>query len=71
MPEPLTLREYVEYRLNELCREVKRLHDAVDSLNVTRAELAGKASQSSVIVAYVISVVSLIIAVLNLLGRSP
>jgi len=71
MPDTFTLREYVEYRLDELCAEVKQLRCAVDSLNTTRAELAGKASQSSVLIAYIVSGVSLIIAVINLLGRSP
>jgi len=71
MTEPVTLREHIEYRLNCLQEEVAGLHKAIDSLNATRAELAGKADRTSVLIAYVISGVSLILAVLNMIGRNP
>ena len=66
MPE-ITFREYVDYRLNAVCGEVKKLHDAVDSLNTTRSELAGKANQSSVWLAYLMSLAGLLLGIIGLL----
>ena len=68
MPEPVTLREYIELQLAEICKKLDRLQVDVDSLKLTRAELAGKASQSSVVIAYVIAILSLAVSALKLLG---
>ena len=67
MPE-IPFRDYVDFRLDALCREIKKLDSDVESLKMTRAELAGKASQSSVIAAYVISGISLAISLIKLFG---
>ena len=67
MPE-ITLRDHIDFRLNCICEEIALLRADVESLKMTRAELAGKASQQSVIAAYVISGVSLAISLLKLFG---
>jgi hypothetical protein len=54
----VTLREHLEYRLNELCRMSKKHEDAIDSLQRTRDEAVGKASRSQYI-----AVLSLLVAV--------
>jgi len=64
----VTLREYIEYRLDELCRVSKRSEDRLDSLERTRDEAVGKASRS-----LLLAVLSLLVAVaalvFNILGK--
>jgi hypothetical protein len=61
----VSLRDYVEYRFNELGKKVDGLVTDVQSLQITRAELAGKASQTSVIVAYVLAAIGVLLNILD------
>jgi len=45
------------------CAQVEDLKARVRELELSKAELAGKASQSSVIVSYILAIVSLIMAI--------
>lgn len=50
--------------------EVKNLREDIQSLKESRAELAGKASQQSVIVAYILSLLGLVLSALSLVKAS-
>ena len=67
MPE-IPFRDYVDFRLDALCRDIKKLDGDVESLKMTRAELAGKANQSSVIIAYVLGASGLVLSLIQMLG---
>jgi hypothetical protein len=58
----VTLREYIEYRLDELCRIAKKNQADIDSLQRTRDEAVGKASRSQYV-----AVLSLLVAVAALI----
>jgi len=61
-PVNVPLRDYLEIRLSDICRQVKKSQEDIESLQLTRAELAGKANQSSVIVAYVLGASGLVLS---------
>ena len=58
----VTLREHLEYRLDELAKIAIRNQDRLDSLERTRDEAVGKASRSQYI-----AVLSLLVAVAALI----
>ena len=71
MPEPnftqqdgVTLREHLEYRLDELVKIAARNQDRLDSLERTRDEAVGKASRSLFLAA-----ASLLVAVAALVAH--
>ena len=49
--------------LAAICSQIERLEMEVRDLRESRAELAGKASQTSVIVSYILAIVSLVMAI--------
>jgi hypothetical protein len=64
--EQVSLRDYVEQRFDSLDKKIGKLDTSVRSLEISRATLAGKASQQSVYIAYAISVVGLVLGLIAL-----
>jgi hypothetical protein len=50
-------------------KDLEPIREDIRDLRETRAELKGKASQMSVIVAYVIAILGILLSVINILGR--
>lgn len=61
-----TLAEFVAFKAM-IKLELDQIRSSVDSLNLTRAELAGKASQSQVTIATIISVAGLLLSVIGII----
>jgi len=61
-------REEVMLMLKPLEKSSDEHAKDIKSLELTRAELAGKASQKSVYIAWVLSVIGIVISVIKLLG---
>ena len=63
----LTIKEYVKERCDAIERKLGEIDDEVRSLQITRALLAGKASHTSVIIAYVLAGIGLLLSLLGYL----
>lgn len=61
----LTLKEFVKLRFDDVDKKLDTLDAEVRSLQITRALLEGKASQTSVVIAYVIAGVGLIVSLVD------
>jgi len=69
-------KEYLEEQFDhaqadrtEIKRRLLKIEESVDGLKLSRAELAGKASQTSVIAAYLLAFASLLVAIANIAMR--
>ena len=60
----VTLREHLEYRLDELCRIADRNQERLDSMERTRDEAVGKASRS-----LWLAIASLLVALVGLVAN--
>jgi len=72
-PNGITLREYVDLRLEYLERTTAKTEARLDSLELTRATLAGKASRGQWIaaVALLVAAAGLLVQILKFMEVTP
>jgi len=51
------------------CKDIERLEEDIKSLNESRAEMRGKASQTQLVVAYIISIIGIIFGIINIVAK--